>query len=149
MEKVVYLAGPILGQTYEEATEWRDYAKMEFEKHGIITTSPMRAKDFAKKYKTMLDEAKENPLGTKKGIVTRDRYDVQNCNIMLVNLKGAKRISIGTMIEYGWADILRKPIITIMEEENVHNHAFIKEISGFIVEDLDSGISLVKKILLP
>jgi len=67
---------------------------------------------------------------------------------MLVNLLKAKKISIGTMVEYGWADSYRKPIITEMEKEgNVHDHGFVKELSGYIVEDLDSGIKIAKAIL--
>ena len=52
------------------------------------------------------------------------------------------------MIEYGWADSARKPIITIIEKEgNVHEHSFIRELSGFIVKDLDLGLSVVRAIL--
>ena len=64
-------------------------------------------------------------------------------------LKEATEISIGTMIEYGWADAFRKPIITVMENEgNVHDHNFVKELSGFVVEELDEGIFIAKSILL-
>lgn len=39
MEKIVYLAGPITGLDYNDCTDWREYAKKELEKWGIIGLS--------------------------------------------------------------------------------------------------------------
>ena len=46
MQKRVYLAGPIRGCSYDNATDWREYAIKELAKDGIIGVSPMRAKEF-------------------------------------------------------------------------------------------------------
>ena len=52
------------------------------------------------------------------------------------------------MVEYGWSDVYRKPIITVIEREgNPHDHHFIRELTGFRVETLEEGLSVAKAIL--
>ena len=150
MSKKVYLAGPIRGLTYEGCNSWREYAIKELAEHNIIGISPMRCKEYLNTGELLL-ECDENPLSSSKGIVIRDRWDVtKNCDILLANLLGAEKVSIGTMFEYGWADAMRKPIITIMESQgNVHDHAFIKETTGFRVKTLEEALKIARAILNP
>lgn len=89
-------------------------------------------------------------LVTNKAIVSRDSYDVRTCDVMLVNLLGAKEKSIGTVSEIAWAWLLGKPIVLVMEDSgNCHEHGFILEMCGHQTTDLDEGIAIVKQILLP
>ena len=69
------------------------------------------------------------------------------CDMVLMNLLGATKVSIGSMIELGWADAFRKPVVLVIEEGNCHMHAIVQEIAGFIVPTLDQGIEVVKSIL--
>ena len=145
--KRVYLAGPIKGLNYNQCNDWREYAKKELEKEGIIGVTPMRAKEYLNTGQVIMD-ADENVITSQKGITMRDRWDVTSCDVILGNFLGAKNVSIGTMIEYGWADSARKPIITVMEREgNVHDHPIIRELTGFRVESLDEGLYVAKAIL--
>lgn len=148
---IVYLAGPIAGSGYKDVTNWRRRAVLELS--PIKVFDPMRAKDFLKneeedvhnyEKKTIL----ENALGSPKGITSRDRYDVMNCDVVLMNLIGAKRISTGSMIEVGWADAYRKPIVLAIDEGNIHLHPMLLEIAGFIVTNMDEAFYIVKSILL-
>ncbi len=111
--RTVYLAGPIKGLAYDGCNDWRVYAKSRLLDLGIAGVSPMRAKEFLSLEKSVSDDY-DNVLACQKGIATRDRFDVASCNVMLAYLLGAEKVSIGTMIEFGWADAARKPIITIM-----------------------------------
>jgi nucleoside 2-deoxyribosyltransferase len=149
--KTVYLSGPISGLRYAEAREWRDVAAESLAEEGIVALTPLRGKNFLEKIDGPLLKAGHptKPLSTPKGIVTRDRWDAMRCDVMLVNLLGATDVTIGTMIEYGWADAARNPIITVMEPEgNIHDHAFIREMSGYVVDTLEEGIAIAKAILL-
>ena len=57
-------------------------------------------------------------------------------------------VTIGTMVEYGWADAYRKPVITVIEREgNVHDHPMVQKITGFRVETLDEGLETVRALL--
>ena len=52
------------------------------------------------------------------------------------------------MVEYGWADSYRKPIITVMEKEgNPHDYPFIRNLTGFMVDNLEDGIYVARAIL--
>lgn len=152
-EMKVYLAGPIAGLSYNGATAWRDQAKRELNAAGIQAFSPMRAKQYLKDvasfsvdgdvYKTL------SILSCNRGITTRDRYDCTTADVVLVNVLGAERISIGTVLEVAWADAARIPIVLVMEPEgNVHHHGMILECTGFHCHTLDEALSVVKAILL-
>ncbi len=151
--KSVYLAGPIRGLSYGSATDWREFAKVELAKYDIVGVSPMRAKEFLGRVSEIdanvnILEGLDEVIAGQKGLTTRDRFDATRCDVFLANLLGANKVSIGTMIEYGWADACRKPIITIIEKEgNPHEHAMIRELTGFRVESLEEGLYVAKAIL--
>ena len=145
----IYLAGPITGLSYDNCTNWRDYAKeiLAPEVHGY---SPMRCKDYLSHLESIDFSFEDIPLSTGKAILARDYYDVSTCDIILVNLLGATTVSIGTVLEIGYAHAHRKPIVLVMEKEgNVHEHPMITEAAGFRVDSLESGLQLCKAILLP
>lgn len=149
MRPTVYLSGPITGLTYVGATDWRDYAKAVLAPE-IDGLSPMRAKDYLAGEQALAAAGySEKALSCAKGITTRDRYDTTRADLMLVNLLGAERVSIGTMIEFGWADAARVPIVLVMGDGNPHDHAMVREMAGFIVPTLDEGLDIVKAILVP
>ena len=107
-------------------------------------TSVPKAKDIIQ------DSYEENPMTCSKGIVTRDRFDCTRADAVLFNMLGAKTVSIGTCIEFGWADAARNPVVLVMEDaSNLHDHPMVREIAGFRVNDLDAGIRLLERILLP
>lgn len=148
MTKRVYLAGPIDGLDYSGCTDWRDYAKRELAKDGIEAFSPMRGRENLRN-SGVISGTYEGPLASSKGITRRDRFDVKNCDVMLTNLRGAKKISIGTMIEYGMASAWDKLVITIMGRQgDVHEHLMLDEITGYRVETLNEGILVARAILI-
>lgn len=148
----VYLAGAITGLTFGDAEDWRSYAKANLDENGITGYSPLRAKDYLLSAGILSghpDAYKDQVLSSAKGILNRDRWDVMTCDAMLVNLLGAERVSVGTVMEIAYADAFRKPTVVVMEEDNIHHHAMLDTAVGWIVDDLDFGIELVKAILLP
>lgn len=144
--KSVYLAGPISGLNYIGATTWRDVAVKQLAKHSIEGLSPMRAKDYLSGIedldKNCLEYGAINVMSSPKGITTRDRWDTQRCDIVLANFLKAERISIGTLLELGWADSVRTPIIAVMEKGNVHEHAMVDQIISFKVETLEEALNI-------
>lgn len=152
MSKLVYLAGPITGLSYQGSTEWRDFAITELAKHGITGLSPMRGKE----YLATLDELmtadgnryqKFGTLSTNRGIMTRDHWDATRCDVLLVNLLGAKKISIGTVMEIAWAWGNHIPVVCVMEEGNIHEHGMILEAIGFRVATLEEALHVTIAIL--
>lgn len=142
----VYLAGPITGQSYDGATDWREYAARELFWYGIEVLNPMRGKAYLSKEEMLADSYAE-VLATVKGITTRDRFDCQRADLVLFNFDGADKVSIGSCIEVGWADAARIPIVVVMAEGNPHWHGMIRECAGFIVPTLDEAIDVIARIL--
>ena len=150
----IYLAGPITGLNFDGATSWRDHVTEQLHPYGIECLSPLRSKVYLSEEENIGDSYEHIPLSSQKGITTRDRWDVERCDIMLANLAGAHdRVSIGTMIEFGWADAYRKPVIFVLDQMgqgvNPHDHSMAREIAGFIVPTMEKGVELCKAMLLP
>jgi len=153
MKPKIYLAGPIRGLNYEGATSWREYAKQVFADVGIDAFSPMRAKTYLKN-DTAIDSSDSNysafPMSVPPAVVCRDFTDATTCNALLVNLLGAKIISIGTIFEIAWGFQARIPIVLVMEKTgNVNEHMFVRQACAFQVDNLDEAIHIAKAILLP
>lgn len=146
----VYLAGPISGLTYDGAEDWRAFAKAELKKFDIHGLSPLRAKDYLRGIAALSADCAGygdlNCMSSPRGIITRDRFDATRCDTILVNLLGAGRVSIGTMMEIAWADLARIPIVVAMEKGNVHEHAMVTEAIGFRVPTLEEAIHVVQAI---
>lgn len=144
----VYLAGPIAGQNYSEATEWRETAKAFLADHGIDGFSPMRAKSYLNDGKMLMDGYKEFPLSTDDAITARDRMDVMRSDVVLFNFPpGLTRVSIGTCIEFGWADAFRKPCVVILDD--LHDHAMIRNLTDFRANNLEDALHMIVSILKP
>jgi nucleoside 2-deoxyribosyltransferase len=145
----IYLAGPITGLSYKGATDWREW----FINHlppEIEGMSPLRGKYYLEGEDEIAAEYANIALSCAKGIVTRDHFDCMNCDLILVNLVGAERVSIGTVMEIAWAWAYRKPLILIMEDDgNIHEHAMLTECSGYRVKKLEEALILTNAILLP
>lgn len=146
---IVYLAGPITGVSFDASTIWRDefIAAMPPE---IIALSPLRGKTYLANEKSIAPDYFNIPLSCQRGITARDYNDVKRCDLLVVYLLGAQKISIGTVMEIAWARAFGIPIVLIMEKKgNLHDHPMIKECADFWVESQHEAIHLTKVILLP
>lgn len=126
--------------------------KQLWQEQGIVCYSPMRAKDYLAKLATISPTGQEyvsmSPLSTPRGVITRDRFDTQRVDLVIMNLLGATRVSIGSMIELGWADSVRTPIVVVMEPEgNPHEHMMVAELTGFRVTTLEEAKTICVAIL--
>lgn len=142
----VYLAGAITGCSYKGCTEWREQVAKELEEAGFIPYSPMRGKAYLKSRKSIpaiCDDV--NYYSSTHVIFCRDKFDVMNADIIVANLLGAEIASIGTMMELAWGHLLGKFVVVVMEEKgNVHNHAFVREASSIIVNNLEEAVDYIK-----
>lgn len=153
MSKLVYLAGPITGLSYKGCTEWREAVRADLAQVGIEGVSPMRCKHYLERLSEISGHGREyvhmSPLSGPRGVVTRDRFDVHRADVLLVNLHGAKQVSIGTMFEIAWAFQKHTPIVAVMEKEgHPHDHMFVWEAIGYRVETIEEAVDIVKAILL-
>ncbi len=148
MAKKIYLAGPISGLTYEGAQDWRTDFTERIDQR-IECFSPLRGKDYLKMRGPLEGSYAEFPLSTDRGITARDRNDCMGADLVIFNMLGAKRVSIGTMVEFGWADAARVPSVLIMEKEgNLHEYPMVREIASFRVDNVEDAIAIAEIVLL-
>ena len=153
---MVYLSGCIAGSTFDEASSWRDRACEMLAMHNIECLTPMRGKDgvFGDKPITLegYNQYDGIPLASKKGLTRRDRHDTMNCGCLLVYLKrgypGDERVSIGTMIEVGWADACHNiPIVLVVDEDSKYDHPMLNEIAWYTVNSLEEACELIPHVI--
>lgn len=133
--KRVYLCGPITGLHFDEAKDWRD-SSSEFVQRlvalGWKPLSPMRNKE---KFRT--SEPLSAFFDEGADAVHQDLVDIDNSQVVIVNVLGAKRVSLGSMAEMGYAYARGVPIILVSEgEENVHHHVFPQYMATIVVDNL-------------
>lgn len=148
----VYLAGPITGESWEEANEWRVEVSNHFKDNypQLIGFSPLRHKAYLQQEKKICDSYENMILSSQRGLFARDFNDVKTSHLVFVNLLNTKIVSIGTVMEIAWADAFRIPIVLVMEKENnIHEHSMLREACPFRVDTLDDGIDITARILLP
>lgn len=143
----VYLAGPIEGKTVGEAIGWRVRCTIYFEEYGVMGVSPLRGMDFLSGEEYVRAPYAQHPMATSKAITTRDRNDVRTADVLLVNLLGmGSRISIGTMIELGWADVYQVPVVLVRRMDCISKHPIVDEIVGFETDNLEHAQNIVLTI---
>ena len=154
MRGTVYLAGPITGLTYEGCTDWRQFARTKLLESNIEGISPMRAKEYLAGIGEISGHGRDyfatSVISQPHSVVTRDRFDTTRVDVVLMNLLGAKAVSIGSMVELGWADAARVPVVVVREEpgSGVHDHMFVSALAGYTVSTLEEGLHVVRAILL-
>lgn len=142
----IYLAGPISGKSYDEVvTLYKEKIEI-FTKMGYEILCPMTGKSYLRNELEFKEHGYNNfPVSTNHAIFERDKWMVQNSDIILADLSNCgERISIGTMMELAWASFLGKHTIIILPKENIHRHAFVLESGDIIFETLEESIEYLK-----
>ena len=147
------MAGGIAGLRGIDATDWRIAAALQLADRNVETLNPMRAKAAlsgqARIATNFHEYESRGVFFTSNGIMTRDFGDVKRCDALLVNLLGAEKPSLGTIMELAWAYAFQKPAVVAIElNGNPHdNHPMIHEAMPFRVTTLDEAIDAVAVIL--
>jgi nucleoside 2-deoxyribosyltransferase len=148
MKKRVYLAGPITGLTYDGAQDWRSTVSKALDSNQVECLTPMRGKSFLKQEGTIHSGSWDHITCTSKGITRRDMFDTVNATCLFVNLLGAERVSIGTVMELAWSYLKQIPTIVVMEEGNIHGkHVMVQESCTYTVRTVEEGLYLTRYLL--
>lgn len=140
---LVYLAGPMTGLTLEQATGWRRLASERLEEAGFTILDPTRGLTFLKPDDVILDGYDGHQFESKHAVVLRDKFDSTRSDLLLINLLGISRVSIGTMMELAWASLAGKFAIVIRDKGGVYDHAFVNETAGILVDNLDDALDYI------
>jgi len=143
---IAYLAGPMTGMTLEHVQTWRRKARASLEDAGFVVLDPARGLMFLEPESVVQDAYEDEFTENKHVVFTRDKFDATRADILFVNLKHATRISIGTMMEMGWAHLSGRFVVTVIEKEgNPHMHAFVREASSIMFDDPEDACDYIIK----
>jgi nucleoside 2-deoxyribosyltransferase len=150
MKPTVYLAGPITGLNYHGASEWREDVYYQLADIATIL-SPMRNKESLAHIESLEGHVQYGELeimSSPSPVFARDRYDVKRADVLLINLLGATRVSIGTVFEIGYAVALGKLLVVAMEDSgNPHDHLFVTAAASIRVNNLDDAVYATRSFL--
>lgn len=144
----IYLAGPISGYTHDESEEWRDEFKALMPP-SIKCYSPLRGKRFLREKGVITQSYSDTPFSTDKGILARDHDDCRRADLIVANLVGAEKISIGTVMEIAWGHAYRNPVLAIMDPGSVHDHPMIREAVSYRASTVYEAAEMAKTLLIP
>jgi nucleoside 2-deoxyribosyltransferase len=136
MKQFVYLSGPMGGCSFKEMNDWRVEATEKLNSDTLTCLNPTRS-----------FTANSVPKETDKWINRRDYFDCVRSQCLLVNFKGMKNISVGTVMEIAWAYQKQIHIIVVGDPDGPQNHPMLKDSITHEVETLDEGIAAVKELL--
>ena len=142
----VYLAGPMTGLTLLDSEAWREHAARVLAERFEVY-SPLRGKEFLRGRGAMLPDGPSEVYGD-QGIYRRDGWDVRRADIVLANFLGARQVSIGTCFELAWAHHLGKYVVVVMDEDNPHFHAFVRQAASVVFGGLDTALNYINETLV-
>jgi len=146
----VYLAGPMVGLSFKDASQWRNTVTRKLKSKWNIL-SPLTALDQKSKFpfKTLSQtDTDHRPIKhVPSAFVTVDEFFVDKCDFVLANFIGSTRVSIGTVWELGYAWGQGKKIVSIIEPESIHDHPFLRRRSHLFVPTLAEAIEFLGSIV--
>ncbi len=137
----IYLAGPIAGQTVDGLSNSISEKVAILTDLGYLVYNPMIAKNnLIQSGESFTPHGYEAlPIASEHAIFARDKWMVNQADIILADLStSGTRVSIGTMMEIAWANILNKMVIVVMPPDNIHDHIFVNEAATHVFDTLDA-----------
>lgn len=131
MKGICYLAGPVTNTAWTKARDWRKLVTEELNDAGIEVLDPTR-----------------HGLLTIDALITEFCYnDVKRCDVILVNFLDTDRISVGTLLEVGWAYALGKPIVLMSNQDYEWDYGIYKDITKLRSRSLMDGVADVRSVI--
>ena len=118
----IYLAGPITGETGEEANGWREVVTENLLRRSsnFIGVSPLRCEPPQDNGSYPRYDEYSSDLAA--AIAAKNLLDVRRCDLLFAYLP---KESIGTLQEIGWAVGMGKPVIVLSGLEEILSNPII------------------------
>jgi nucleoside 2-deoxyribosyltransferase len=141
MNTKIYIAGAISGQKIEDVIEKFNNTKSILQQHGFLTLSPLEGVKPRVNISEREQDNEYKPEMKNRAIVQRDKYYVQQADIIFADLRNCTRTSIGTCFEIAWAAMWNKYIIAVIDKDDInHRHAFLLENVSVVFDKYDDAI---------
>lgn len=145
IKKKIYLAHPISLLSADEVFTYFDSMKTKLSDYFDVL-SPMCGKEQLRTEKEFRKEGYGDPITKNHAIFGRDTWMVNQSDIVLCDFTGSTIPSIGCCMELAIASWEHKHTVVVMDEENIHNHAFINEAADIIFDNTEDAIDYLIQI---
>ena len=143
----IYCVHPISGLSADDVFDYYDKTKDTMTKLGYDVFVPMFGKGFLRTEIEFKAYDYRTPLTTNHAIFNRDKWMVKQSDILYANFMGAKSVSIGSMMELAWGSDSDKQVVIVMEEDNVHMHAFVLEAATIVFHSEEEAIEYLRQLV--
>lgn len=154
----IFLSGPITGLSYRGASDWRAHvrARLADTAPHAECGDPMRGREHLAGVGPIDTDSHKAGLVDGHAAVARDLWDVDRCDVLLMNLSGAYSVSIGSMVELGRASSRGKFVIVVLPsnesgraagpDRNPHDHLFVYELASVVVDTVDDALRVLSTL---
>ena len=141
----IYIAHPISGLTGKEVINYyQKITELLEDKYYIL--SPMAGKEHLYNDNICVPHGYQDAICNNHAIFKRDMWMINQSDIIFCDFTKAKQISIGCTGEICVGAALNKHIVLAMEDDNIHNHAFILEAAHIILPTYDEAIDYLLQL---
>lgn len=140
----IYLAHPITGLSSKEVFDYYDGIVERLSKHTCL--SPMTGKDYLRNETTMGSNYENYPISRQHAIYERDMWMVKSSDVVFLDLRGTKNVSIGCMAELFTAAACGRHTVVVMEDGNIHSHRFVNEATDIMFTDFEDAINYLNQL---
>jgi len=143
----VYLAHPISGLTFEKVVEYFEPHVEQLKEAGYLVYDPvtMYTESINKKEVCAPADLK-GPLINNHALFERDQWMCTKVDVVLSDLTGATKASIGCVMELAWASLKGVHTVVVMEKGNPHYHGFVLEAADVVFETFDEALDYLANI---
>lgn len=143
----IYMVHPISGLSADQVFEYYKENQKLLTSFGYDVLTPMYGKKQLRCEKEFRSADYKLPCTTNHAIFDRDHWMVEQADILYANLSSAKQVSIGSMMELAWGKHLHKHIVVTMQDDNVHNHAFVLEAASIVYKTHTEAMEYLKELI--
>ena len=143
----VYLAHPISGHTFGEVVEYYKDSIAQLKDVGYTVYDPVTMYAGNINAEEVCAPADlTGPLINNHALFERDKWMVSKVDVVLADLTGATKASIGACMEMAWASLLGKHLVVVMKKDNPMYHGFVIEAADVILEDFEEAVEYLDNI---
>ena len=142
----IYLVKPMYGHPYTFVSDHILPLRDKLEKMGYFVFHPLTAKPYLSQ-EQKLQMHYDYPASTEHAISDKDHWCVRQSDVILADLSGVDKASIGSCFELAWAQAYGKLVLTVMEDGNVHEHPMVTEATTIRYRKLDDAIEYLQKLI--
>lgn len=144
----VYLARPISGCKPEFVKDYFEDMRVSLEKFGYEVLTPLSDISELRVNTPIQPIGYEQPTITDHAIYERDMWMVEQADILFLYLPNTGNVSIGCVAELIAASRMRKhTVVVIIDENNVHHHAFVHQAADIIFDDLLVAMEYLSRLV--